>query len=209
MPFKPHGRPPSGFRSWATGDAKPQLSQVPDRAPDPKRVDDLQDMLTEAREAGAGDARAELEAELVQLREIVESVGPLVDELEGMRKQALTDAADTIAQVVRLFARRVVGDALAMNPDALTSLVKEAIAQLPDHDDLEIAVSAQDSDTLSRTLPAHLRERVVVQPDIERGVVVRTKNASLDATLATAERGLDAAVQEWLAEQWWADGESR
>lgn len=207
MPFEPTS-PSSGFRPlMPTGDGAPTLIALPSPIPDARDVGDVQQLLADARDEAAAEAREELEAEVVQLRELAESIGPLVEELEGLRRTILQRASEDIADVVRTFAGRVVGDALAMHPEALSTLVQDAIEQLPARDEISIAVSAESSEALVRALPPELRDRVTVDPSIAAGALVKTRNAALDATLDAALQGLEAALQEWLSAQWWVEGD--
>lgn len=209
MPFKPTAPPPAGFQPWGPSTGSPgKLVALPTPARDPRNVHDVQELLSEARDTAAAEAREELEAEIVQLRELAATVGPLIEELEALRATTLQRSCEDIADVVRTFAQRVVGDALAIHPEALSTLVKDAIEQLPAHDEITITVAAEASEALVRALPAELRDRVVVDPSISAGAVVRTRHAALDATLDTAMQGLESALQEWLAAQWWVEGDA-
>ncbi len=212
MSFKPLG-PDQPFRNLRGGEspAPPErghLKEVP--AGDSTRsAEETRARIAEAREEGAAEAREELQAELAQLKEVVDAVLPAVQQLEALRKRTLSEAAEDIAEIVRLFATRIVQDALAMHPDALPRLVTEALSQLPEHEEVTITVSPQSAETLSRALPADLRDRVQIDMEMGPGAVVRTRNASVDATLQTATEGLDAALRDWLGEQWWVEGEAR
>lgn len=208
MAFKPTTPPSSGFQPLVPSQVGgPTLFALPQPEPDPSNVDDVQQLLSEAREEAADEARGEADAELAQLRELVQTVGPLIEELEGLRKEMLQRTAEDIAEVVRTFAGRVVGDALALHPEALSRLVKDAIEQLPVRDEISISVSADASEALVRALPADLRDRVTVDASIRAGALVRSRHAALDATLDTALEGLEHALQEWLSAQWWVEGD--
>ncbi|MBX2801959.1 MAG: flagellar assembly protein FliH [Myxococcales bacterium] len=209
MAFRPMDTESGEFRPLTPSDrSPPRISAVPDRAgPDLDDMEELQGLIREAREQGAAEARAEMEAELVQLREALDALGPTLEDLAAMRRRTLSQSAEDVADLVRLFASRVVHDALAHNPDALVRLVKEAVAQLPESEEVTIVVSPQAAETLTRVLEPKLKDRVVVDAEIQAGAVVRTRYASLDATLRTAEQGLETAVQEWLSEQWWVEGD--
>ncbi len=205
MSFRPLDPNRSRFHRWGSGaPAPPELREAPPGVPAEEGLDDL---LHRAREEGAAEARAENEAELAQLREAIEILGPALEDLAGLRRRTLIGLAEDVGDIVRLFAQRIVSDALALNPEALPGLVRDAVTQLPETEEITIAVSPQSAEPLSRALEPSLRDRIVVDPDIESGAVVRTRYASLDATLKTAEQGLESAVQGWLAEQWWVEGE--
>jgi len=209
MAFSPMS-PPGAFRGWA--EASPHRDKAEwtaSPAPAPRREEpDLQTQLDQVRAEASEAVRTELEAELVQLREVVANLTPALQELETLRREALEAAAKDVTDLIRLFAQRVVHNALAMHPEALERLVMEAVSQLPEREEVTIAVSPHAAEALMRTLEPHLRERVVIDPELTQGARVRTRYASLDASLQTAMAGLDGALQDWLSDQWWAGGES-
>jgi flagellar biosynthesis/type III secretory pathway protein FliH len=220
MAFRPTGPGKSGFRSLAGGSSPFQVIEGgkvdAEEAPTPEApsaVDaaELEALVAEAREQGRAEGRAEAEAEaeasVQQAQELLDTLGPLVDELTGLRRQAMEQAADDVAQLVLLFAQRVVDRSLALHPDALPTLVVDAVAQLPNRDELAIAVSPQLAERLARSLPAELRDHVQPDSDIVNGAVVRTRYVSIESTLAHASEGLEGAVKAWLSEQWWATGD--
>jgi flagellar biosynthesis/type III secretory pathway protein FliH len=203
--FRPLVASGASFRGWGPA-APPPIAEVPP-PPEPEPVaagptpQELEALLEEARARGAAEARAALEAELAELRQAVDAIGPALEQLDGLRRRTLAGAAGDVADIVRLFARRVIGDALAMNPDALRHLVEDALDQLPEGEEVQIAVPAGAETRVAKALGPALTGRVVGDPDLSGGAVLKTRNASLDATLETALNGLDAALRDWLAEQ--------
>ncbi len=205
-----------GFRRWGAKAESPALTVIegergpPEPEPEPEPVD-IEALLAEAREQGRAEGRAEAEAEAAEAvadaQALVAELGPAVEALETLRHEALAQAADDVAELVLLFARRVVDRSLALHPDALPSLVSDAVAQLPNRDQLSIAVAPHLAERLSRSLPHELREKVVADTELENGCVVRTRHVSIEATLAHASEGLERAVRAWLSEQWWAVGD--
>lgn len=208
-PFQPFPDTSRPFEAWRRERwAPPPPPPPPDlEVHGPPAVDpeELPGLLAEAREAGAAEVRAELEAELTTLREVAEALGPALDELARLRHATLVAAAEDVAQIVKVYAHKLVGDSLALHPEALPTLVRDAMTQLPDSDDVMIVASPQSAEMLSRHLDVGLRDRVTVDPDLGGGVIVRTRHASLDATVRHAEQALEAAIQSWLSDQWWVD----
>jgi len=207
VPFPETDRPFTAWRPerWAPPEPAPP-PELEVHGPPPVDPDELPGMLAEAREAGAAEARQIMESELAALRQVAEELGPALEELARLRHSTLVAAAEDVADIIRVFATKLVGDSLALHPEALPKLVQDAVAQLPDTDEVTIVVSPQAAESLTRYLEAGLRERVIVDPELGNGAVVRTRNASLDATLRHAEGALETAIQAWLSEQWWVDG---
>ena len=137
-----------------------------------------------------------LDAEHERLRHAIGVLAPALEQVEHLRKRSLATAAGDIADIVRLFARRVVGDVLTISPDALRRLVEDAIDQLPEGEEVTILVPPSAVELLG----PHLAGRVVADPDIQGGALLKTRTTSLDATLETALAGLDAALRDWLSE---------
>ncbi len=205
---------PDPVRPWQPWQRERWLPPAPKPPPDlevheppPISAEELEELLAEAKEAGAAEARADLEAELASLKSVTEELGPALEELARLRHATLLAAAEDVADIVRLFATKIVGDSLALHPEALPKLVREALGQLPEQDEVTIACSPQSAESMSRHLESGLRERLVVDPELGSGVVVKTRNASLDATLSHAESALETAIQNWLSEQWWVGGD--
>ncbi len=189
--------------------AEPEPEPVAEGA-EPEPVD-VEALVAEAeargREAGRAQADAELAEERAALDAEREALQGALGRIEGLRHEALAQAADDVAELVLLFARRVVDRSLALHPEALPALVMEAVGHLPNREKVSIAVAPHLAERLARSLPADLRDRVVADAEVDNGAVVSTQYVSFEATLAHATEGLDHAVRSWLSEQWWAVGD--
>jgi flagellar biosynthesis/type III secretory pathway protein FliH len=178
--------------------------------PEPEPVD-VEALIAEAEARGRAAGRAEVEARVAEERAAMEAERGMLQEalgaVEGLRHEALAQAADDVSQLVLMFARRVVDRSLALHPDALPNLVMEAVGHLPNREQVSIAVAPHLAERLARSLPGELRDRVVADADVDNGAVVSTRYVSFEATLAHATEGLDHAVRDWLSEQWWAVGD--
>ena len=220
MSFKPTHPGVSAFRRWGGGPAlsvmeggRVDTDEVEKPAPPPAPTERLSqeevaELVAEAERRGREEGRAEAQAELNELKErselLLEVLAPALEEVALARRQALEQAASDVAELVLLFAGRVVDRSLALHPDALPSLVLDAVGQLPDRDEVTIAVAPHLAETLARSLPTELRDRVVADIEIGNGAIVRTRFVRIEATLAHATEGLEKAVKTWLDEQWWA-----
>ena len=188
---------PSRFMNTHTNPSTQQEDEVSDEQPEI----DIGEIQQEAYDLGTQDAREQLEPRIQSLEQQLEIVQPLIQQLVSMRKEALEQAADDVAKIVRLVARRVVGDSLAYNPDALPTLVKNAISQMPDEDEIVIKVAPDDVACVQDALEEIYRNSVVASESIEAGCVVETRFASIDSSLDAVVTGLEAAVAEWLESQ--------
>jgi len=214
-PFRPIVLPggaaePTPFRRMGAPDVpEPEpVAAGPELEPE---VVDVEALVAEAEDRGREAGRAEADAEMAEARSALEAEREVIQDalrqVEGLRHEALAQAADDVAELVLLFARRVVDRSLALHPEALPALVMEAVGHLPNREKVSIAVAPHLAERLARSLPGELRDRVVADADVDNGAVVSTQYVSFEATLAHATEGLDHAVRSWLSEQWWAVGD--
>ncbi len=191
------------------GAAPPVLVEEPVE-PEPEPID-LDAIVAEAMERGRAEGRAEVEAEVAVEREAIALERAVLqhalDRVEGLRHEAVAQAAEDVAELVLMFAQRVVDRSLALHPEALPALVMEAVGHLPNREQVSIAVAPHLAERLARSLPGELKDRVVADPEVDNGAIVSTRYVSFEATLAHATEGLDHAVRAWLSEQWWAVGD--
>jgi len=197
-----------GFRRL--GAPPPARVEAPEPEPEPEPID-VEALVAEALERGRAEGRAEVEAEVAAEREAMAgeraALLSALEQVEGLRHEAVAQAADDVAELVLLFARRVVDRSLALHPEALPALVMEAVGHLPNREQVSIAVAPHLAERLARNLPGELKQRVVADPEVDNGAVVSTRYVSFEATLAHATEGLEHAVRSWLSEQWWAVGD--
>ena len=182
--------------------AEPEEPEVPEEPEEPEEPPepeiDVEQLQQEAYDLGMQDVRDALEPQIDRLEQQLDLVQPLIHQLVTMRKETLQQAAKDVAEIVLLTARRVVGDSLAYNPEALPTLVEAAIEQMPDEDEIIIKVAPDDVPCVQDALDEAFRENVVASEDVEAGCIVETKFASIDSSLEAVVAGLESAVAEWL-----------
>ena len=178
-----------GFRSLAEGVAA-TAGAVPEVT--------VEELVEAARAEGAAEARAEAEAELAQMRSRVEALEPAMDQLAELRSTAIRTAAEQIGTIVLQLTRRIVGDSLAVNPDALPTLVAHSRSQLPDDDEVVIRVAPDDVGAVRDALDDRFEDAVLGDPKITAGCRIETRHAAIDATLDAALEAAGAAVQTWV-----------
>jgi flagellar biosynthesis/type III secretory pathway protein FliH len=177
-----------GFRTLAAA-ASDALEAPPPTA---------EELLDAARAEGAEQARAEAEAELAAMRAKLDTLGPALDQLAALRTTALREAASQIGDIVLQLTRRIVGDSLAANPEALPSLVSSSLSQLPDEDDVTIRVAPDDVNAVRDALDDRFEDSVLGDASITAGCRIETRHASIDATLEAALEAVGAAVRTWV-----------
>ena len=197
------GFAPSPFMN--TNDTTAQLEE-PDPAdiveqPEEEPPIDLEALQQEAYDLGAEDAKNQLQPQIEQLENQLDLIQPMIQQMIHLRRESLEQAATDIAEIVLMVAKRVVGDSLAYNPDALPTLVQSAISQMPEEDELTIKVARDDVACVKDALDEPFQRCVVASDEIEAGCIVETKFASIDSSLDAVASGLEAAVSEWLESQ--------
>jgi flagellar assembly protein FliH len=142
-----------------------------------------------------------LKSEMESLQGVVDSVAPLAAELEGLRARMIQQASEDVAEMALHMARRVVGETLAVHPQALRKLVVDAIERLPGDDEITVRVRPQDLQSIQDSLPVRRDIRIVEDDSLEGGCVVQAQCGEVSASIETAFTGLRAAVDEWLEDQ--------
>lgn len=175
---------------------RPVPDEVPVAGPPPVDLDAEREAAWQAGHAAAERAAA---VRIAALEEQLKAAVPLIAEVARARREAVEQAAVDVAELVLGLARKVAGDALTVHPDALPGLVRGALAELPDEDEVTIRVAPDQVERVRAVLPEPHRGRVVAAPDIDVGCVVETRHVAIDATLGAAVDAITAATAAWLA----------
>jgi flagellar assembly protein FliH len=165
----------------------------PEPAPPALPPIDLDAERNAAYEAGRRAAFTEIKAELDRARAAVAMVEPMIAALATARRQAVDQAADEVIAIVIGLSRRVVGDALALHPEALPNLVRSALERLPREDRVELFVPPGAGALFS----VEGRVTVVEDPTLSGGVVARTRDATVDASLDAVWSAVEEATRRW------------
>ena len=167
--------------------------------PSPVAPIDVEAERAAAYRAGHDDAERACAARLAELEQRLAVAVPLLDEVARARREALDRSATDVGEMVIAFARKVVGDSLTVHPDALIGVVRAALDELPDEDEVWVRVAPDQVERVRSVVPEPHRDRVVAAPEVASGCVVQTRHVTIDATLDAAVAGIDAATQAWLA----------
>lgn len=195
-----------GFRATSVG-----LVREPDpvaEVPPPQEVEaevDIEALIAEAHAQGRAEAMAEIKPHVDELEEVLASLGPALDQVVSLRKEALTQAAADVRDIVISICRRVIDEAFALDPNLVLVLVQRAVAELPDSEDLRIQVPPGQAEHIMNHIDERYQHAVVPDESLRAGCVVRTRHVSIDASLGAAMAGLEAALQEWQNNEPWHD----
>ena len=168
---------------------------------DPAYVDEL---IEKARQAGRAEALAELRPEIEILEQTIAALGPALDDLARLRREVLEQAAEDVGQIILGICGRVLDEAFSTQPQAVARVVTDAVAQLPEAEDVRIAVPPGILEHVTRNVDQRFRSSIVPDDSIGQGCVIRTRYVTLDATLDSALAGVEAAVREWVGVQPWS-----
>jgi len=162
----------------------------------------------EAFRRGKAAAMAEMAPKMKQLaedkqelEELSATLLPLVEELDSLRGRLIHQASEDVADMVLHMARRVVGETLAVHPDALRKLVRDAIDRLPGDDEITVRVRSDDLSVLEEHLPSRRSVQLIADDSLEGGCVVEAQCGEVSASVEAAFSGLRAAIDEWLEDQ--------
>ena len=178
-----------------------EASSVPDDADVdwPRRLEEAHAAGVAEAEAGAEARAAEMTAEIASLRQEQQALQGLLEGVRAVRAEALRQAARDVGDLVVAVVQRVVGDSLALHPDALAGVVEGAVAALPDDEEVVVRVPVGFEGRVAAALGSNRGLRVVPDAEISAGCVVQTTYASIEASLDAAMEGIEAAVDAWLA----------
>ena len=172
---------------------------------DPEAVKNLEQ---EAFNRGKASAMAEMaekiaaiSAENERLSALGEKIEPLIHELGAFRNKMIRQSAEDLSEMAMHMARRVVGETLAVRPQALRKLVADALERLPGEDEVTIRVRPEDLSVIENSLPTRRSIRLIGDEDLEGGCVVTAQCGEVAASVDAAFQGLRAAVEDWLEEQ--------
>ncbi len=91
---------------------------------------DLETLVLAAREQGASEVRAQLQGQLDELQAQLavvtterDALAQLDDALHSFRAEAREQAVDDVVQLALAMTRRIVGESMALHPDALPGVV--------------------------------------------------------------------------------------
>lgn len=186
----------------------PEEAALPESAVEPAETEappvDVEALVQQAREEGLemgrkqaeaalGPIRTELEAERAQLSEVARA-------LMDARQRELDSVRHEVADLVLLMARRVVGDAMAVHPDALRNVVMGAISRVPGDEPVKVKVAPADVQRVSDWLKELPRFQVEEAEGLEGGCVVESRYGSVEAAVETAFAALETATRAWVEE---------
>ena len=142
-----------------------------------------------------------LEQENERLSGLSSQIEPLVHELGAFRTKMIRQSSEDLAEMALHMARRVVGETLAVRPQALRKLVVDALERLPGEDEVTIRVRPEDLSVIENYLPTRRSVRLLGDEELEGGCVVTAQCGEVSASVDAAFQGLRAAVEDWLEEQ--------
>lgn len=189
-------------RAEATPTDAPEVERPAGPEADPEYLDEL---LLAARRAGRAEAAAELMPEIEVLEQTVAALGPALDAIARLRREALEQAAGDVGEIIVAICKRVVDEAFSARPVAIARVVEEAIAQLPEAEDVRVAVPPALVEHVTRNVDSRFRSHIVPDDSVANGCVIRTRYVTLDATVEAAMAGVDAAVKEWVSNHPWSE----
>ena len=164
--------------------SKPRPSERP--APDSMRIRE--------RAAHEETVRA-LHAEIDTLRG---TTAQLAQTLATMRRHVLEASEGELVKLALVIAQRVVGLELTANPEQLVTWAKEAIATLPAHEQLVVAISTDLADELPKSAWANItsdRHTLEVDHRLPPGTCeVRTSATSVEVSAAARMEAVSETI---------------
>ena len=186
-----------------TEEAAAPAPTVAPAEPDAPTVD-VEALVKQAREEGLEMGRKQAEAALGPIREELEAeraqLAEVARELMDARQRELDSVRHEVADLVLLMARRVVGDAMAVHPDALRNVVMGAISRVPGDEPVKVKVAPADLQRVSGWLRELPRFQVEAADGLKGGCVVESRYGCVEAAVETAFSALETATRAWVEE---------
>ena len=186
--------------------AAEMLEQAADLLEEP--VLSLEQIVELAREEAIAETRESMRIEMEEMKQSFdemksahESLGPLVEELSGLKRKIYQESAQDVADLALHVARRVVGETLAVHPESLITLCENALSRLPGDDEVRIRLRPDDIAVVEGHLPTRRSIRLIPDESLDGGCVVEAQCGEVEASLEAAFVGLRQAVSEWLEDQ--------
>ncbi len=158
---------------------------------------DLEALLDQARAEGAAQERARVEGELGQLRNQGRALAEAVEQVRGLRRQILTEVTEEVGELVCRLTQRVLGQSIALHPEALPTLLARALERFPDQEGLSIRVPPGAMEALREVVSPEVGAALVEDPTVQQGVVVSSRRGEVESTLASAMEAIEEAVRAW------------
>jgi flagellar biosynthesis/type III secretory pathway protein FliH len=182
---------------------EPEEPEVPEEVVEPPV--DIEQLIAEAHAQGRAEAEAELRPKIAELEEVLANIGPALDQVAHLRKEALATAAGDVRDIVVAICRRVIDEAFMLEPQLVLDVVQRAVAELPDSEDLRIEVPPGQVQHIASHIDERYQLAVVATEAVRSGCVVRTRHVSIDSSLDAAMAGIEAALDEWQNNEPWTD----
>lgn len=187
----------AGYQRWEPPQVGDGAAGAPAEPAAHPTVSELEELERQAHEEGyaAGHAKGLAEAR-AQGRERLARLDAIC--LQAARPLAALDAAveQELAQLALVVARRVIAHELAIRPEAIGQIVREAVAALPAASrDLRVRLHPDDLVLLRELEAAEPHWQLVADPALARGgCLLESASSRLDASVETRWAAMIDAV---------------
>ena len=154
----------------------------------------------QGREAGEKDG---LKKGRQSVQPAIDTLETLLEDLQLVRKKTLHDLEAEIIALTMGVARKIVGQELAVRPELVVSIIKNALSQIEAAGEIRIKLNPDDLELLNHTpanLEAELSDSAAVSfesdPAIASGgCIIETDAGNIDARLETQFQAIDESFQ--------------
>ena len=188
------------FTAWS-GPQPSSQRPVEEPAPITSTQETEASRLAQAHEAGRLEAEAAHTEALHELKESTARLQEALEQVERIRREALSENAALVGAMITTVTERVLGASLALHPDALPRLVRNTLEQMPARDGLTVSVPAAQAERIQRSIGAELGVQIIPDIHLQDGCLVRSEGVHIEATVASVMEGVEAAVSEWTKQQ--------
>ncbi len=171
-----------------------------------KRADELTEKAYE--KAYAEGEKAGYEYGLKKVESIIRALSDADRALKSLHREIIRSQEKEIISLVLHIARKVIKTEAVVNGEVLTSVIRAAVEEVPQKDDLKIKLNPMDYEFINENLKSFFKrheelKEAVIEPDSNvdvGGVIVDHKMGSVDARLSRQFEKIEAMFQKILEE---------
>ncbi|MBN2801403.1 MAG: hypothetical protein JXX28_19835 [Deltaproteobacteria bacterium] len=155
----------------------------------------------EGRAAGFAEGQEGAEAAMREQREALDvaavTLAAAIEALERLRPDRIRAASDALGAVILASVERVLRQSVALHPEALPTLLNEALTHFVTRDNLKLRVPAAAFEALRDRLPPEQAAALVSDPELKDGVIAEGPGGTVEATVDAALEGIEQAIRQW------------
>lgn len=156
--------------------------------------DELQNQLQESYQRGLQDGKNLAERGLLN---VFRGLRGAAEDLQGLREKVLRDSEDDLLALVIAISRKVIHREVAQDQQTVRRLIRAAVADLHDSDDVVIRVHPDDYALLNSSQDQSLRSELeAIKFTFRADTTLTPGSCQVETSLGTVDASLEAQLEE-------------